>query len=635
MTKLDELIKELCPNGVEYRTLGEVAKVTSGSSAPQASSDFSKNGIPFCRTSDVGKIHLSVDFNEIADRITETAARKMNLMPKGTILIPKSGASTLLNHKVRLSIDSYVVSHLAAVIPNKKIINDRFLYYVLTCFDMCQLVEDKSYPSVKTSDIASKIQIPVPPLPVQEEIVRILDSFTSLTAELTAELTARRKQYEYYRDALLSFKNSNGGGDEVKFRKLREIATVTKLAGFEFTKYVHYSDSGNIIALRGLNVKNGQLNLNDVKYIDESDFSKLTRSKLYINDMLFTYVGTVGQVALVDKNDKYYLAPNVALIRFEDKTVYPPYMKYYFQTSYFKKNQIDRYSGESSMKNLTMENIRKFEIPLPPLSVQQRIVNVLDNFDAICSDLKIGLPAEIDARKKQYEYYRDLLLTFAERGNTIRTEQNRTDEIKLLQYVFGYAVVRLGEIGELCAGATPSTSKPEYWENGTISWMSSGEVNLGQVYQTEKKITKKGFENCSTKMVPKNTVVVALAGQGKTRGTVAITRISLCTNQSLCSILTKDFVDSYYLYFYLKSQYQRLRAISSGEGTRGGLSLRILRDFELPLPPLSVQQRIVKILDRFDSLCNDISSGIPAEIEARKKQYEYYRDKLLSFPHCS
>jgi len=205
----------------------------------------------------------------------------------------------------------------------------------------------------------------------------------------------------------------------------------------------------------------------------------------------------------------------------------------------------------------------------------------------------------------------------------------------LLQYVFGYVVVRLGEIGELCAGATPSTSKPEYWENGTISWMSSGEVNLGQVYQTEKKITKKGFENCSTKMVPKNTVVVALAGQGKTRGTVAITRISLCTNQSLCSILTKDFVDSYYLYFYLKSQYQRLRAISSGEGTRGGLSLIILKDFELPLPPLSVQQRIVKILDRFDSLCNDISSGIPAEIEARKKQYEYYRDKLLSFPHCS
>ena len=133
MSKLDEranrsssvveMIKELCPDGVEYKTLGEVAKVTSGSSAPQNTSDFSEDGIPFCRTSDVGKVHLSVDFDNISDKITEDAAKKMTLMPVGTILIPKSGASTLLNHKVRLSIDSYVVSHLAAVIPNQKIIN--------------------------------------------------------------------------------------------------------------------------------------------------------------------------------------------------------------------------------------------------------------------------------------------------------------------------------------------------------------------------------------------------------------------------------------------------------------------------------------------------------------------------------
>ena len=192
-------------------------------------------------------------------------------------------------------------------------------------------------------------------------------------------------------------------------------------------------------------------------------------------------------------------------------------------------------------------------------------------------------------------------------------------------------MVRLGEIADLCAGATPSTSKSEYWENGTIPWMSSGEVNLGQVYDTEKKITQKGFDNCSTKMIPANTVVVALAGQGKTRGTVAITRIPLCTNQSLCSIVTKDNVDSYFLYFYLKGQYQKLRSISSGDGPRGGLNLKMLREFEIILPAFAEQERIVKILDRFDSLCNDISNGLPAEIEARKKQYEYYRDLLLTF----
>ncbi len=302
-------------------------------------------------------------------------------------------------------------------------VSTKYLYYYLTN------LQDKIYatkkgggvPHVHISSIENFL-IPIPHPDIQEEIVRILDNFTNLAAELQAELTARKKQYEYYRDALLTppFGIAQGATAEpveaqlthVEWKTLGEIATVTKLAGFEFTKYVRYSETGNIIALRGLNVKNGQLNLDDVKYIDKSDFSKLNRSKLFINDMLFTYVGTVGQVALVDKNDKYYLAPNVALVRFEDENVYPPFMKFYFQTSFFKKNQIDRYSGESSMKNLTMENIRKFKIPLPPLPVQQRIVHVLDNFDAICADLNIGLPAEIEARKKQYEYYRDKLLSF-------------------------------------------------------------------------------------------------------------------------------------------------------------------------------------------------------------------------------
>ena len=179
------------------------------------------------------------------------------------------------------------------------------------------------------------IPVPVPPLPVQQEIVRILDSFT--------ELTARKKQYEYYRDELLTF------GNDIPLATLGDVAVVTKLAGFEFTKYVRYSDSGNIIALRGLNVKNGKLDLTDVKYIDDSDFSKLTRSKLHVGDMLFTYVGTIGQVALIDEENKYYLAPNVALIRSIDDRLRPQYMRYYFQSNYFWKTQINKLLQSSSM----------------------------------------------------------------------------------------------------------------------------------------------------------------------------------------------------------------------------------------------------------------------------------------------
>lgn len=165
-----------------------------------------------------------------------------------------------------------------------------------------------------------------------------------------------------------------------------------------------------------------------------------------------------------------------------------------------------------------------------------------------------------------------------------------------------WEVKRLGEIAELYAGATPSTTKLEYWKGGTIPWMSSGEVHNGQIFQTEKKITTLGYDNCSTKLVPPNSVVVALAGQGKTRGTVAITRIQLCTNQSLCSIIPNSNYCSDYLYFYLGSQYEVLRQISSGDGTRGGLNLQMLKDFLIPFPPLAEQQRIAACLSALDEM---------------------------------
>lgn len=165
-----------------------------------------------------------------------------------------------------------------------------------------------------------------------------------------------------------------------------------------------------------------------------------------------------------------------------------------------------------------------------------------------------------------------------------------------------WEIKKLGDIAELFAGATPSTSVLDYWEGGTIPWMSSGEVHNGQIFKTEKKITTLGYDSCSTKIVPANSVVVALAGQGKTRGSVAITRIPLCTNQSLCSIIPNETYNSDYLYLYLVSQYETLREISSGDGTRGGLNLQMLRDFSIPFPPLAEQQRIAQSLLELDEL---------------------------------
>lgn len=187
----------------------------------------------------------------------------------------------------------------------------------------------------------------------------------------------------------------------------------------------------------------------------------------------------------------------------------------------------------------------------------------------------------------------------------------------------------LGEVSEkIYSGGTPKTSIPEYWENGTIPWMSSGEVNFKIIYKTEKFISESGLKNSSAKFVPKNSVVIALAGQGKTRGKVARTRIELTTNQSLAALtFDKGKINSDYVYYFLESQYDKLRQISSGSGTRGGLNLQMISAYKLPIPPLPVQTEIVRILDTFTALTAELT----AELNMRDKQYKHYLDSLLNF----
>ena len=284
----------------------------------------------------------------------------------------------------------------------------------------------------------------------------------------------------------------------------------------------------------------------------------------------------------------------------------------------FFLNSIDLtpYISGAAQPKLNQRNLNSIKIPIPhpensekSLKIQAEIVHILDNFTELTAELTV----ELIARKKQYSYYRDQLLTFEECEVEWKT---------------------LGEVAEkIYSGGTPKTGVAEYWGNGTIPWMASGEVNLKTVYKTKKYISEAGLKNSSAKFVPKNSVVIALAGQGKTRGKVARTRIDLTTNQSLASITFNDSnINSDYVFHFLKTQYENLRQISSGGGTRGGLNLKMISNYKLPIPSLAEQERIVTILNKFDTLTNSISEGLPREIELRQKQYEYYRDLLLNFP---
>ncbi len=197
--------------------------------------------------------------------------------------------------------------------------------------------------------------------------------------------------------------------------------------------------------------------------------------------------------------------------------------------------------------------------------------------------------------------------------------------------VFDVKIKKLGESADIILGGTPNKNKKEYWENGTIPWINSGEVNKKTIYSSNNFITQKGYDNSSATFVPKDSTVIALAGQGKTRGLVARIKIELTTNQSLATLVPKDELNNDYLYYYLQNEYIKLREVSSGDGTRGGLNKEILSNYKILFPPLSIQEYIVSILDKFEALSQSTTEGLRREIELREKQYEYYREKLLTF----
>ena len=627
MSKLDELLRELCPDGVEYKRIGDFAVCFPGATPKTTHPEYWENGtIPWMSSGEVNQEEVTFTEKKITPKGYDETSTKM--VPVGTVVIALAGQGKTRGKVAITRIPLCTNQSLCAIVVDETVISKYLFHYLRSQYARIREISsgDGTRGGLNLKMIKAYV-VPVPPIEVQEEIVRILDSYTEkideLIQNLMTEITARKTQYNYYRDKLLKAETN------AHKYKLGEIATVTKLAGFEFTNYVTYSENGNIIALRGLNVKNGRLDLHDVKYVDKSDFSKLERSKLHIGDMLFTYVGTVGQVAIVDEEDKYYLAPNVALIRCDKEVLLPQYMKYYFQTTQFWDKQIRRLLQSSSMQNIPMEKIRKFEIAVPPLDVQNRIVNVLDNFERICSDLNIGLPAEIEARQKQYEYYRDKLLTFAETGNTIlsRAEQSRAEQsralIKLLQYVFGYVRISLGDIGSICMckrilkSQTNTVSGVPFYKIGTFGKEADAYISQETFneYRSKYNFPKKGD--------------VLISAAGTIGRTVVYDGKPAYFQDS--NIVWIDNDESIVLNSYLCYCYE----LKPWKASEGGTIPRLYNDniakAVIAVPSIEEQKRVVSILDRFDAICNDLTGGLPAEIEARRKQYEYYRDKLLNF----
>ena len=274
---------------------------------------------------------------------------------------------------------------------------------------------------------------------------------------------------------------------------------------------------------------------------------------------------------------------------------------YYFMTNIQDKISDTKKGG--GVPHVHISDIENFLVPVPPLEVQREIVHILDSFTLLTAELT----AELTARKKQYEYYRDKLLTF-------------DDDIP--------SVPLREVVKKSCAGATPAKGNAEYYDGGIIPWIRTQDVRFNEIVEVDSFITEKAVEETAVKWIPENCVIVAISGA--TAGRCAINKMKATTNQH-CLNMQIDAEKALYRYVYYCISSKHDELISKKQGARGDLNSSLILGTNIPLPSLAEQERIVSILDRFDALCNDISAGLPAEIEARQKQYEYYRDKLLSF----
>ena len=271
----------------------------------------------------------------------------------------------------------------------------------------------------------SNLLIPFPNIRIQEEIVKVLDDYTKsveeLKGKLNEELTARKKQYSWYRDYLLKFEN------KVEKSKLSEVATIKARIGWQGLTKEEYLITGNYYLITGTDFQNGEINLKNCYYVNEERYIQDKNIQLKNDDVLVTKDGTLGKVAYVSNLDKpATLNSGIFVIRSIDTNkLLNRYLFHYLKAPYLMKYAQNKLTG-GTIKHLNQNVIVDFEIPLPPLEVQKRIVEVLDNFEKICNDLNIGLPAEIEARQKQYEFYRNFLLTFKEDSvNSLRQDKTR------------------------------------------------------------------------------------------------------------------------------------------------------------------------------------------------------------------
>ena len=623
MSKLDELLRELCPNGVEHKRIGDFAMCFPGATPKTTHPEYWENGtIPWMSSGEVNQEEVTFTEKKITQKGYDATSTKM--VPANTVVIALAGQGKTRGSVAITRISLCTNQSLCAIVTDETVLSEYLFHYMRSQYlKLRDLSAGNGTRGGLNMKMIESYLVPVPPVEIQSEIVGILNGFTNLLMELTAELTARKMQYSYYRDNLLSF---NMPASKKKIGEITRVFSAARVHKNEWTQEgVPFYRSSDVISKF-----NGVENSRGKAYISFDLYKRLSAKsgKIMKDDILITGGGTIGIPYVVPSDEPIYVKDADLLCIQKSKEFNSRFLYHYFLSTEFRK-YLENITHNATIAHYTISQIENTPVPLPPLDVQTRIVNVLDNFEKICSDLNIGLPAEIEARQKQYEYYRDKLLTFAENGNTIlsRAEQSRAEQsralIKLLQYVFGYVRIFLGDVGSICMckrilkSQTNTVRGVPFYKIGTFGKEADAYISQETFneYRSKYNFPKKGD--------------VLISAAGTIGRTVVYDGKPAYFQDS--NIVWIDNDESIVLNSYLRYCYE----LKPWKASEGGTIPRLYNDniakAVIAVPAIEEQKRVVSILDRFDAICNDLTGGLPAEIEARRKQYEYYRDKLLNF----
>lgn len=398
MTKLEELIQELCPDGVEFRKVKEVYQRIKGT--PITAGKMKEIENP------QGEIKIFAGGRTVINAKEEDIPNA-NITRVPAVLVQSRGVIDAIYYDKPFTFKNEMWAYTA-----DEPVSVKFLYYVLKNnmdYFRSAAAGMGSLPQISLPATEDFV-IPVPPLPVQREIVRILDNFTELTVKLTveldAELTARKQQYAYYRDKLLTHFS------ETKICKLADVCE--SIADGDHMPPPKADDGIPFITISNITEQN-KIDFSNTMFVPSSYYDALAdKRKPHSGDILYTVVGSYGIPVCIEQDTKFVFQRHIAILRPRSEVIKARYMFHAMQSGAFKA-QADKAAKGAAQKTIGLSSLAEMTLPVPDMCIQERLIRVLDNFDAICTDLNIGLPAEIEARQKQYEYYRDKLLSFEEK----------------------------------------------------------------------------------------------------------------------------------------------------------------------------------------------------------------------------